>query len=111
MTDFLLKMIAKAHADDDTCVCLIPKGIETTNEVIEYLTIGLRFPDYYGRNWNALDDSLDDLPWLHEKNILIIHEEFPKIPEKQLNYYIDTLKTASDFWKQDGRKTFTVLFL
>ena len=111
MTDFLLKMIEQAQADDDTCVCLVPKGITTTLELMECLKTGLRFPDYFGRNWNALDDFLDDLPWLHEKNILIANEEFPQIPEKQLNYYIDALKTASDFWKQDGRKTFTVLFL
>ena len=101
----------QAQADDDTWVCLVPKGITTTLELMEYLKIGLRFPDYFGRNWNALDDFLDDLPWIHERNIIIANEEFPQIPEKQLNYYIDALKTASDFWKQDGRKTFTVLFL
>ncbi len=111
MTDFLLKMVEQAQADDDTCVCLIPKGIITTPELMGYLKIGLRFPDYFGRNWDALDDFLDNLEWIHQKNIIIIHEKFPQIPENQLNHYIDSLKTASDFWKANGSKSFTVVFL
>ena len=40
----------------------------------------LNFPDYFGRNWPALQDCLDDLTWLDEtSHVLIICSNWPEV--------------------------------
>jgi RNAse (barnase) inhibitor barstar len=34
----------------------------------------LRFPDYFGENWNALDECLADLEWLDLRGYLLVIE-------------------------------------
>jgi RNAse (barnase) inhibitor barstar len=36
-------------------------SIQTDAEFLEAIASALRFPDYFGRNWNALDDCLLDV--------------------------------------------------
>ncbi|MER8012383.1 barstar family protein [Streptomyces sp. NPDC094149] len=34
----------------------------------------LQFPEYFGKNWNALDECLADLDWLDERGFLLVIE-------------------------------------
>ncbi|MFR9164902.1 MAG: barstar family protein [Dysgonomonas sp.] len=34
----------------------------------------MRFPNYFGFNWNALLDCLRDFDWIEEKYIILIHD-------------------------------------
>ena len=111
MNDLMQKFIDTLQAKGDTCIVIVPKNITTKLELLNSIGSQLRFPANFGRNWDAFDESIDDLEWVEEKNILIIHEEFPKIPAKDFNIYFEILRDASDFWRKDGRKTFAVLFL
>jgi RNAse (barnase) inhibitor barstar len=33
-------------------------------ELMDALAVGFSFPDYFGRNWDAVDECLRDLSWL-----------------------------------------------
>ena len=111
MNDMMQKFIDKFQAKGDTCIVIIPKNITTKLELLNSLGSQLRFPANFGTNWDAFDESIDDLEWMAEKNILIIHEEFPKILAKDFNIYFEILRDASNFWKEDGSKSLVVVFL
>jgi RNAse (barnase) inhibitor barstar len=36
----------------------------TTASLLQAVSAALRFPDYFGENWDALDDCLKDMAWL-----------------------------------------------
>lgn len=111
MSDLLQKFIDAFRAAGEALIVIVPKNITTKQQLLNSLGSQLRFPDHFGKNWDAFDDCIDDLGWIDEKNIFIIHEGFPQIPEKDFNVYCASIKEASNFWKQDGNKNLTIVFL
>jgi hypothetical protein len=55
----------------------------------------LNLPGWFGLNWNAFDECFDDLEWLNNKKIIIIHSKI-KFPLQQFNNYLDTLLTSKE---------------
>ena len=64
----------------------------------------LQLPSYFGRNWNALDECLNDFSLLPHKKIVIAINEFEKVlsefefDEKarsnELEIFLDCLQSA-----------------
>jgi RNAse (barnase) inhibitor barstar len=68
------------------------------------LAIGrvLDFPDYYGANWDALDECLQDMNWRGGGiNILIEHAN--AIPVAVMTMLADVFLSASSYWADAGR--------
>jgi RNAse (barnase) inhibitor barstar len=55
----------------------VPKNIRTKAELFHFLSIELKFPDYFGKNWDALDECIGDLSWLPKLNIHLVHQDIP----------------------------------
>lgn len=47
-------------------------GCDDKDEVLDAFAAGLRFPDWFGRNWDALADCLGDLSWWPAKGYLLL---------------------------------------
>jgi RNAse (barnase) inhibitor barstar len=45
------------------------------NSFLDSIARAFKFPDYYGRNINALWDLIGDLSWLNESNYLLVIRE------------------------------------
>lgn len=58
------------HADT-LLVCIDGKSIANTQALFQEFNRLLEFPDYFGNNFDALDDMLHDLSWLSSKQIII----------------------------------------
>ena len=76
----------------------VPAGIESVDELYEALSEALHLPDYFGHNWDALDEVLGDLSWLAPHRVVIVHADLPDLPVEQLTVYLDVLRTAIDEW-------------
>ena len=55
----------------------VPAGIRSKTALLQILGAGLRFPDYYGVNWDACEECIRDLSWLQESNVTIRHTDLP----------------------------------
>lgn len=69
------------------------------------LAEALRFPDYFGANWDALEECLADLSWLEGPVALVIDaagEPERRAPE-EWGLLIDILAEAARVWEADGR--------
>jgi len=88
---------------------LDPK-IASTDELLKSIYYLLWFPGYFGFNWNALDDCLRDFHWINENKIVIVHDNLPGIPDRDLKIYIEILKDAVMDWRKDDRHILEVIF-
>lgn len=75
-------------------IVLIDKGLKGNQELLLAFHKQLDFPDYFGYNWDALYDFLIDLSWLKEKQIKIIHFDFPNINFDDRKTYLGVLIDA-----------------
>lgn len=55
----------------------MPAGIKTKEALLDELHRRLRFPDYFGHNWDALEDCMRDLSWLPPGPVVLMHHDVP----------------------------------
>jgi len=80
-------------------VVVVPVGIADSAVLLRVLAERLRFPDWFGGNWNALSDCLRDLSWIPERTVVLWHEEFPPISPADLELYLELLADSAASWK------------
>jgi len=81
----------------------------------------MKFPDYFGHNWDAMEECLADLEWLPAKGyILLVTNAEGVLPEDEEEYetFLEILRDAGEAWGngQAGMSTqratpFHVLFI
>ena len=87
-TGFVLKIIKGRH-------CKAP-----ANLFAEFAR-ALEFPDYFGHNWDALEECLADLEWLPAKGyILLVTNAEGVLPEDEEEYetFLEILRDAGEAW-------------
>jgi len=87
-TGFVLKIIKGRH-------CKTP-----ANLFAEFAQ-ALKFPDYFGHNWDALEECLADLEWLPAKGyILLVTNAEGVLPEDEEEYetFLEILRDAGEAW-------------
>src|SRR6185436_4774837 len=99
MKNFYFTNSKESHTSTDAFLARLPGGITSKHRLLNELSTLLRFPDYFGENWDALWDCLSDLSWISEKAIFIIHIDLPEISHSDLKVYLRTLSEATDDWK------------
>lgn len=76
--------------------------------VLEALSSALAFPDWFGGNWDALEDCLADLSW-HAADGHVIALAGIGVPGDDLGILIDILASSAAFWAEQRRPFFAVL--
>ena len=89
-----------SEAFEEGFVFRVPKGICNQQELFSAFAVGLNAPGrYFGYNWDAFNDCLAMLDWIDSYNVFILHDELPRLSEKELGIYLDILNGASLEWK------------
>jgi RNAse (barnase) inhibitor barstar len=79
-------------------VATIPAGLANRQALFKVLQVSLKFPDYFGYNWDALSECLRDLSWIKQRRVIISHHDVPLSDLKDTEMYLDILKTCSEYW-------------
>ncbi len=72
------------------------------------IAASLGFPEWFGENWDALEDCLTDLSWREAQGHVLVFEGFQFLPSDDLGILIDVLIAAAEFWAGRGRPFFAV---
>ncbi|MEO5957243.1 MAG: barstar family protein [Nitrospiraceae bacterium] len=74
---------------------------QTTDGLLREWARALDFPDYFGHNWDALEECLADLEWLPAKGyILLITDAVQVLPDDEEEYatLLEVLRDAGEAW-------------
>jgi RNAse (barnase) inhibitor barstar len=89
----------------------VPAGITSKMDLLLALQAALRFPSYFGRNWDALDECLRDLSWLPAGSVGLFHEDVPLVNDRaSLQTYVSILRRAMDTWAATKERQLFVVF-
>jgi RNAse (barnase) inhibitor barstar len=91
-------------------VASLPRGIRSKNDLLSALSEKLDFPEYFGFNWNALEDCLTDFSWIAEHKIILIHQELPELADQELTIYFAILRDSVLDWKKGEAHRLKVVF-
>jgi len=85
-----------AMRDAGALVVRVPAAARGKQKLLSVLAGGLRFPRYFGFNWDALEECLADLSWLGDvPRVVIVHEGLPFSPTgPHLAIYLAVLRDA-----------------
>lgn len=81
----------------NTYIGYVP-SVATKRELYTELSDTLRFPSYFGENWDALDELYRDFSWIEDEKIVIVHKDLSKLPLNDLRIYMQTIVNSLDFW-------------
>lgn len=76
--------------------------------LLRSIAASLGFPDWFGDNWDALEDCLTDLSWREADGHVLAVEGFQFLPAGDLGVLIDVLIAAAEFWPHRGKPFFAV---
>ena len=96
---------------DGVYIVHIPPRIRSKEELMSAYLKNAELPEYFGMNWDSLEELLCDFSWIEQKNIAIVHEDFPALQIEDVRViYIDILRSALNYWKTDSNHKLTVFF-
>lgn len=77
----------------------IPPQICFKEKLLEVLGDSLKFPDFYGYNWDAFEECIRDLSWLSEFDIVVRHGDVPLVDDPiNARVYLMILIDAVQMW-------------
>ena len=84
----------------DFYIGYIPE-VSNREDLYANLSASLCFPDYFGKNWDALCELYLDFYWIDTLNIVIIHENLSKLSFDDFRMYMSIVLYCIDSWKKD----------
>jgi RNAse (barnase) inhibitor barstar len=82
------------------------QGARDKNAFLNAVARTLRFPDYFGHNWDAFYDCLTDLEHEKGEGVLVLLREasgFARAEPEEFAAAVDALQDAVEFWDGDSK--------
>jgi hypothetical protein len=87
-----------ADAVQGTRLGLVKIPVDGKSKLLESIAKALDFPDWFGGNWDALEDCLTDLSWRKADGHVLVFEGAGALPGDERGILIDVLASAAQFW-------------
>jgi hypothetical protein len=83
-------------------------GAADKEALLARLAQALGFPDWFGGNWDALEDCLADLSWRAGAGHVFLLERHGELDLDDVGVLVDVLAAAAEHWAGRGRPFFAV---
>lgn len=77
------------------------KEVKTKAQFLRAAARALRFPDYFGENWDAFADCLTDLGWIEERGFVVFLKSFDAAASavpKDMATALEIFQDAASYW-------------
>ena len=105
--DAMAPLRLRCAANHIACIDIDLSGNPDKSRLLERIARAVEYPDMqgFGDNWDALDDVLNDLSWLHAKGYaLVVHARAfdEHAHPDDIAMLSDILRSANARWAGDG---------
>ena len=91
-----------------TSLGLVEIAVGGKPALLESIAKALDFPDWFGENWDALEDCLTDLSWRKAAGHVLVFEGPGALALDERGTLIEVLASAAQFWAGQGKPFFAV---
>ncbi len=87
------------------------KSVRDKKGLLDAIASALEFPDWFGGNWDALEDCLTDLSWKKAAGyvLLIGHcAEFARRSPHELAVAIEVFESVAEYWDEQDKPFWTL---
>ena len=84
------------------------RNIARKEQLLNHVATALRFPGYFGGNWDALEECLGDLSWRRGSAHVLLIEGGAKLPKADADALRGILRDCAEGWAKRGRPFFAV---
>lgn len=91
-------------AKEYTVISLNGAEIKSKEELFRYLSQAMKFPKYFGSNWDALEECLNDLSWLPAKGYVLRFanaNNFINNCSSDFRMFVQIIESVSITWSID----------
>ncbi len=77
--------------------------VQSKREFLAQMAEALNFPEWFGHNWDALNDCLTDLSWLGGTGWVVIIENAKNFAEANTEDFataVRVCKSATEYWRE-----------
>jgi hypothetical protein len=85
-------------------------GASAKDALMARVAAALKFPQWFGGNWDALEDCLTDLAWSSAGGHVLLIEGAGEMSGDERGIFIDILASAAAWWA-DRKRPFFAVFL
>lgn len=85
--------------------------VSDKEQLLGHLASALAFPQWFGHNWDALEDCLTDLSWRAKHRHVLLIEGFQNLRSRRPDDFgvlVDVLASSAQYWSERGRPFFAV---
>ena len=97
-----------AEAVSGSSLGLVRIVINGKPALLRAIAKALEFPDWFGENWDALEDCLTDLSWCEADGHVLLFEGIGALALDERGTLIEVLASAAQFWAGQGKPFFAV---
>lgn len=86
-------------------------GVRSKEALLERFAAALAFPEWFGANWDALEDCLGDLSWRAETGRLLVIEGFETLQDvagDDFHVLLGVLGDVAQDWAAEGQGFFAI---
>ncbi|BBM27978.1 hypothetical protein OIPHN330_58790 (plasmid) [Citrobacter freundii] len=80
-------------------------NVRNADELLSVVSEAMQFPDYFGGNWDALDECLSDLDWLPESGFVFLAKGASKAWSNNpqvMGMFTNCWLEANEYWFEQG---------
>lgn len=100
---YLKKMIDELSQQGNQVFYLDGKEISTKEAFLSKAAQAMKFPEYFGYNWDAFDECITDLEWCPAQKYALVYDQpdiFAKADPIGWKIARDILEAAVEYWQQ-----------
>jgi RNAse (barnase) inhibitor barstar len=102
--------VARADEVEDavsgSAISLVRIKFQEKEQLLKNIAAALDFPDWFGANWDALEDCLGDLSWSPAAAHILLFSDAK--PGDDFGVLTDVLRSSAEFWAGRSRPFFAV---